>query len=58
MNQRHLQNKSYVNVDVNLMVENVSRHKNGKRMCQFERAKPVGYCACEKDYVWNPSTCV
>ena len=32
MNQRHLQNKSYVNVDVNLMVENVSRHKNGKRI--------------------------
>lgn len=32
MNQRHLQNKSYVNVDVNLMVENVSRRKNGKRI--------------------------
>ena len=29
MNQRHFQNTSYLSVNVNLMVENVTRDKNG-----------------------------
>ena len=29
MNQRHLQNKSHVSVDVNLVVGNVTRDRNG-----------------------------
>ena len=39
MNQRHSQNISHVSEDVNLMVENVTRDKNGTMITVSESVK-------------------
>ena len=54
MNQKHLQYKSHVVADVNLMVENIPQDND---KCQYECKKPRTYSTCEKEYDWNPSTC-
>ena len=48
MNQRYSQNISHVSVDVTLMVRNVTR----------DRKKPIKYCVCKEDNVWNSNSCV
>ena len=60
MNQKHSQHIFHVSVDVNLMVGNVTRDKNGRMIndkfqCGFK--KPIAHRAYEEHYVWNPSTC-
>ena len=58
MSQKHLQNIYHVNVNVNLMVENVTRIKCGIMINVDESANiQKKHNTCEKDYIWNPTTC-
>ena len=59
MNQGHSQNIYYVSVDVNLLVENVTRDKNGamisvsvnvKTQENLAHVKRTCRCDCDKDY--------
>ena len=59
MNQGHSQNIYYVSVDVNLLVENVTRDKNGamisvsvnlKNQDNLAHVKRICRCDCDKDY--------
>ena len=51
MNQKYSLN---ISLDVSLMVENVTRDKNGTTVSVIVSVKHHAY---EGDYAWNPSTC-